>query len=701
MLSPRRCPPMTERLYFLVGLLGCILVLLTYCSCCHSRCGESAAPGGQPHRLALLIGITRYADHVYPRKAPYLRNLTGAEDVALLKRVLTQPPWSLPPRDVITMSDEGATRDNIVRAFESLAKRAQPGDAVLAYLGGHGMAIPDDNGDELDGTDESFVPWDYISDDARLGAETNLRDDRLGTLLAGLRGAVGSSGSVTMILDSCHSGTGTRAIAPVRGRGWSVTLDGRHPPPSSMGRPKDASGLFTLGQPEREGFAVISAAAAEEEANPAYIRQFEAMHGALTGELAVVMSRHGPGVSFRTLFDQLSAQVAADVRTGASQHPQLVGVPVDRTFFSRSGPRGMPHLTVTTVLPDAKSVELPIGRAHGATVGSRFGFYRPCAETGSSPLAEGEVEDVQAFSSRVRIAEKYVPVTDLAALKAAWAVEKSHRFELQPLVLLLPAGVTLPQSLASVGFISTTASDKNLFDFRLLHTDGRWILERLDGSRAAEIADGPGAHAKLKQVLLSLWRWAYLARLESPGTAPLAPSQVRVVALDAAPPSSATSAPGVVGAFVEGSAVTIELQQTPPADGANGFVWISLLQLGPDGSITPIYPAADDVAGNRLLADGKPHRLPLPDYTFRVETPGRYFLKAIATTVPVDFTPIISAAERADRDVTLTRAPTELSALAVLLSANGDADIQQMRVPLLTWSTTQIAFDVVVAGPRH
>jgi hypothetical protein len=63
--------------------------------------------------------------------------------------------------------------------------------------------VPDDDGDEADSRDEILCPTD-------LDWKDPLTDDWLRTTFDGLREGVG----FTVIMDCCHSGTNTRAIAP-------------------------------------------------------------------------------------------------------------------------------------------------------------------------------------------------------------------------------------------------------------------------------------------------------------------------------------------------------------------------------------------------------------------------------------------------------------------------------------------------------
>lgn len=96
-----------------------------------------------------------------------------------------------------------ATRERILAALEQMrAKVGIGGRAVFTYSG-HGTFTPDLDGDEVDGFDEAFVPYDY----AREGLFT---DDDL-YRVAGKR-RMGSRW--VTISDSCHSGTMTRAFSP-------------------------------------------------------------------------------------------------------------------------------------------------------------------------------------------------------------------------------------------------------------------------------------------------------------------------------------------------------------------------------------------------------------------------------------------------------------------------------------------------------
>jgi len=81
--------------------------------------------------------------------------------------------------------------------------RAKSGDSVVIQYSGHGSFVPDQNGDEPDGTDECLCPYD-------IEARGPITDDELFDLYRNHARNV----KVVMISDSCHSGTVAR-FAPI------------------------------------------------------------------------------------------------------------------------------------------------------------------------------------------------------------------------------------------------------------------------------------------------------------------------------------------------------------------------------------------------------------------------------------------------------------------------------------------------------
>ena len=53
------------------------------------------------------------------------------------------------------------TKAAILSAYKQLVRDSKPGDVVFCHYSGHGGRLPDDNGDEDDGWDETLIPVDF------------------------------------------------------------------------------------------------------------------------------------------------------------------------------------------------------------------------------------------------------------------------------------------------------------------------------------------------------------------------------------------------------------------------------------------------------------------------------------------------------------------------------------------------------------
>ncbi|MBT5537269.1 caspase family protein, partial [Candidatus Poribacteria bacterium] len=157
---------------------------------------------------AVLVGINDY-QYFGVRDLQY-----SESDVELMRDTLTRH-CGVPPEHIRVLLGKEATRRAIGLAIRVwLAESTQPDDRVLFYFAGHGTQLQDDNGDEEDGLDESLWAWDTGILDL-----TWVRDDDLNRWLS----AVPAREKV-VILDCCHSGTGSRFLGENRVRAASVPM---------------------------------------------------------------------------------------------------------------------------------------------------------------------------------------------------------------------------------------------------------------------------------------------------------------------------------------------------------------------------------------------------------------------------------------------------------------------------------------------
>lgn len=167
-----------------------------------------AAVQAEPRHRALLVGIDDYsAGQKTPKGTPVsqrdFRNLEGAvRDVEVMQGVLTSV-YKLKPGEIATLKNQAATRDAILRAIKTLIGGGKKGDVLLFYFSGHGSQVKNSLSEEKDHMDESIVPANTQS-----GA-LDIRDKELRRLFLP---ALDRGARLTIILDSCHSGSGVRGV---------------------------------------------------------------------------------------------------------------------------------------------------------------------------------------------------------------------------------------------------------------------------------------------------------------------------------------------------------------------------------------------------------------------------------------------------------------------------------------------------------
>jgi metacaspase-1 len=146
-------------------------------------------------KRALLVGINDY---------PGTQNdLQGCiNDITNLYDVLVKY-FGFATTDIRLLSDKRATKKNILEGLKVLLAGAAAGDTLVFHYSGHGSQVRDTEGDELaDGLDEIICPWDFDWEGSFI------KDDDFADAFSGLKKGV----SLEVILDSCHSGTGTREM---------------------------------------------------------------------------------------------------------------------------------------------------------------------------------------------------------------------------------------------------------------------------------------------------------------------------------------------------------------------------------------------------------------------------------------------------------------------------------------------------------
>lgn len=202
-----------SRRHFLQGA-GATLAALGWSALDVARQGDRVGrvlAQSTPRKLALLVGINDY-----PRDGlfPILRGC--ANDVELQYHLLVHR-FGFQPEDIVKLTDAQATRSAILTAFEEhLIKQARAGDVVVFHFSGHGSRVLDPDQDFPDGLNSTLVPVDSRLPEGFPRQGGPVQDITGHTLF--LLGSALATENFTMVLDSCHSGGGTRGNLVVRAR---------------------------------------------------------------------------------------------------------------------------------------------------------------------------------------------------------------------------------------------------------------------------------------------------------------------------------------------------------------------------------------------------------------------------------------------------------------------------------------------------
>ena len=211
-----------------------------------------------PHKLALIIAIGTYDS------TTGWKSISSLNDINYMKPALIGQGFEESNIEII--KNEQANKVGIIAAIDRLIAKAKAGDIVVFHFSGHGQQIFDDtNKDEADGYDEALVAYDgKMRYSGSYTGQNHLRDDELGNKLSALRKNIGKEGSLLVLLDACHSGTGTRGqeFAITRGTDAKCEPEG-YAKTITPSRGTGAEGVFD----DKEllsNMVVISAASADQ-----------------------------------------------------------------------------------------------------------------------------------------------------------------------------------------------------------------------------------------------------------------------------------------------------------------------------------------------------------------------------------------------------------------------------------------------------
>ncbi len=576
-------------------------------------------------KIALLVAVSEY------EKNSGWSSLNAFNDVPLVRQALIQQGFH--QDNIAVLENEQATKEGIFAAIETqLIKKAKRGSTVVFHFSGHGQQVQDDNGDELDGLDESIVPYNsplYYQEGIYEG-ENLIRDEELGTLMLQLRKKLGKNGQLLVLLDACHSGTGTRALQTARGT-EIIMADSSTTSfiPDSGSERNSLSEELKNNKTNLAPMVSIFGSAANQLNYETRTKEGEPA-GSLSYAFSLVFSETKKEDSYRVIFEKIKLQMSS---LAPGQDPQAEG-DLDRTVLGGKllGKTDYFKLCDNGWL-DEQLICLNGGTLAGIFPGTVVHFHLPDTREPESktPIAIGKVIDSTPFLSTV---ELEAPLSENSA-KESWIFmhEKDYGTLEVKLKLDLPKGDfrnKFLDILEEYPVIKTESEQPDLIleisneGFIQLLTPSEMILHK------EPIGTRPGRQAnRMKDFILKYIQGHFLRHFEMKNEL----LDVRLELISKKEMVNTEIPHLMVGD-------TFQLRVT---NHGKLTAYYTVLDIQPDNVINTVIPFRGDARSPREYVL-KPNESYLLEKKLTIGEPtGIEILKLIATKSPLDLSPIISS----------------------------------------------------------
>lgn len=281
------------------------------------RAGSALAQRAR-RKLALLVGINRYPEVLHPPNSSTNAGctLTGCLTDVQLYRELLIHRFGFQPEDILTLTDEQATRSQIETTFIAhLRDRSQAGDLVVFHFSGYGSRIQ--LADRPNSWQNTLVPVDGGESDGEPGTVNDLLEETLWLMLRSL-----PTDRAIALLDTSY-------VEPARALRGNFRIRAR--PASTFGQltasarafqetlQRDVNLLNRFADRSQVPGVVLSAASAEGWAMEAQWQGFSA--GLFSYALTQNLWHTLPQTSLSATWQQAACQIKQ--WTGNAQYPQL------------------------------------------------------------------------------------------------------------------------------------------------------------------------------------------------------------------------------------------------------------------------------------------------------------------------------------------------------------------------------------------
>ena len=587
-------------------------------------------------KIALLVGVGQYAG------VSGWQPLNSKNDVELLQKTLLQQGFTAP--NIITLQEHHATKQAILTTFrEKFLAAARPGGTAVCHFSGHGQQIQDDNGDEADGYDEALAPYDSQREykPGVYTGQNHLRDDELGALLIELRRKLGPTGHLLVLLDACHSGTGTRGLAVVRGTDVVMAA-----PDYIQKNTRKAETINELGSEGGDKDGNLAPMVSLFSSSPQELSYEYDDDGRHYGLLCYMFAKSLATMPSEATYRALAEKIRNDVKNYIiRQTPQAEGE-LDRQILGGKF-LGRTNYFRARNLISPQLVLLDAGQLQGLLDSTVVVFYPPDTRDtlGKPPLAFGVIESAKPLDCDVSLDR---PLGREQA-KSAWVFIRQQRFgDLRlRLKITLSEGALRDRMLEFVRerpYIELVDSQPDLLiessnNLAQLFQRDETVLYRQSSSN---LPVGK-VSADLRQSVSAWLRANFLRNLETSSEGIEAEMQFFYGNNPDAAPE--------ISQIVVGQKVNIVVRNT----GSKPF-YFNILDIQPDNLMNIVIPKAGRPAVEYYLEPGKTFVSRDHDVTRPL---GREVLKIIATPEPVDLSSLVATQGASLRGRETTASPLE------------------------------------------
>ena len=581
----------------------------------------------EKHALIIAIGD-------YPEES-YWPDISSTNDVHHIQSALLKLGWS--NENIINLQDADATHKGIMAQLLALQHKVKKGDIVFIHYSGHGQQVADNNGDELDNLDEAIVPYDspMAFKKGVYEGERLIRDDYIGSSTKAIRKILGPEGQVILILDSCHSGTGTRGMGKVRGTDRIMAADDFV---TNLQSGEKSIGLSTDDEKELAPMASYYGAS-PRELNYETLDDQSKPVGSLSYAMASVLAKMKTVYSFEELFDRVKLKMKV---LAPRQNPQWEG-PKDVLLLGGKLPPQEEYYNVSDIVSPTL-LKAEVGTISDVFAGSTVEVY---SKDSGEVLCRGSVDQAMLAQSNIKLEKPLELAEDeLIIVKVK---EKAYAGLKSNICSTLNEGSNwknIHHHITQLPMVAMVAENADLFlrenvsqELEITTRDGSVLY-----STAYKASLEPRIQAEIINIIRGHIQGNFLKGYENPNSRH--EFDLSIVIVDCKTNKEIKSISNQEGKLPIGSCVQFKVTNI----GLQG-AYFSLIDIQPDNMINLIAPAVDlgYTADEYYLKAGASYTT---SYTIEIAQPsGQETIKLISSKSPLDLSGIISSQGKSTRGI--------------------------------------------------